>query len=185
MAHQYSGVSGKGCRLHLFQLQCLHLFCALVQTEGLSFIYHSKKRVLLNQLQSTLRLPIIVLLLNFRALRGQWGEDEGHLPPAVTFVKRWSVQLQALQKMFFSLFTTTLIYGTALLSQVGLWDVQLSRLISRFCLTNLQILAVNCPLWLTMFDFICLYRVSTWNSSIAGRHLFFTLLYLPQNTEKP
>lgn len=85
--------------------------------------------------------------------RGQWGEDEGHLPPAMTFVKFWSVQLQSLQKMLFSLFTTTLIYATALLSQVGLWDVQQSRLISRFCLTNLQILSVNVPLPLTLASF--------------------------------
>jgi len=119
------------------------------------------------------------------ARRGQWGEDEGHLPPAMTFVKCWSVQLQPLPKMFLGLFTITLIYVTALLSQVGLWAVQLSRLISRFCLTNLQILSVNLPLSLTMINFICTWRVSTWNSSIAARYFFSRLLYLPQNAEKP
>lgn len=64
MAHQYSGVSGEGCSLHLFGLQCLDLLCALVQTEGLFSIYRSKKQVLLNQVQSTLCIPIFVSLLN-------------------------------------------------------------------------------------------------------------------------
>lgn len=64
MAPQYSGVSGEGCSLYLFGLQCLDLLCALVQTEGLSSIYHSKKQVLLNQVQSTLCVPTFALLLN-------------------------------------------------------------------------------------------------------------------------
>lgn len=66
--HISSWVSVEGCSLHLFgcsaYISSMHL-----HKLGLSFIYHSKKQVLLNQVQSTLHLPIIRLLPHFRALR--------------------------------------------------------------------------------------------------------------------
>lgn len=112
----------------------------------------------------------------------QWGEGEGHLPPAMTFEKSWSTQLQSLQKMFFSLVTTTLIYTPPLLSQVGLWHVQMRRSISRFRLTNLQIVSGNFPFSLCLTPFA--HTELAHGIAVLQQHLFFRCLYLPQNTEK-
>lgn len=120
-------------------LQCLHLFGALAQT-GISFYLPPKEASPAESgAQHSLPSHHQIAPAFQSTKRGQWGEDEGNLTPAMTFVNCWSIQLQSLHKMFLSLFTTTLTHATALLSQAGLWDVQLGRLISIFSLNNLWI----------------------------------------------
>lgn len=161
MARQDAGVSEETCSSQLLWLQCLHLFCALVQTEGLAFIYHSKMWVLLNQVQRAFCPIITVFLLNPRAL------EEGS-----------ELKLRGIGKVLIqptAISADALIHASfvVLVWALGCW----SRSISRFWSKNPQILWINFSLsvHLTSFEHTeGVHEIAVF--CMAARHLFFRFL---------
>lgn len=138
MAHEFLGVCG-GVHFAPVWWQCSHLFDALAQT-GISFYLPLKEASPAESgAQHSLPSHHHIASAFQSTKRGQWGWRWGTSSTSHDICKCWSIQQQLLQKMFFSLFTTILIHAAALLSQAGLQDVLLGRLISIFSWSNLWI----------------------------------------------